>query len=100
MQSKALGLKWDVSRDTFSYVKVVSTTSSTTTKRDMLRQVASLYDPLVLVIPIVILGRMLFQAATKLKLGWDDPVPRTLNVKWRSWCEGLDELPNLRFARL
>ena len=34
-----------------------------------------------------------------MKLGWDDPVPQILDVKWRSWCKGLDEFPNLHFDR-
>ena len=69
MESKALGLKWDVSRDTFSYVKVMSR-SSTTTKRDMLSQVASLYDPLGLVILIVIQGIMLFVSGSDQVEAW------------------------------
>ena len=58
-----------------------------------------MYDPLGLVIPVVIRGRMLFLPATKFKLDWDDPVPSELTVKWVYWWNDLKNLSTVLFDR-
>ena len=72
---------------------------SVLTKRFMLSSVSTMYDPLGLVIPVVIRGRMLFQQTTKLKLGWDVPVPSELTVKWVHWWNDLKNLSTVLFDR-
>ena len=51
---------------------------SITTRRTMLSTVSLTFDPLSLVCPMLILGKILFQDATWLKLSWDDEVPDEL----------------------
>ena len=97
--SKALGVKWDVFNDCFRYVNKVVTTDAPPTRRSILSHVSSMYDPLGLIIPIVIRGRLLFQEATRLRLGWDDPVPPSLKSKWTSWLSSLNVLDELCFPR-
>ena len=81
--SKVLGVKWNVCEDQFHFdVKVND--SRKVTRRSILSMVSSMYDPLGLVSPIVLVGRLLFQEATMLKLGWDDPVPSHIESQWRS----------------
>ena len=97
--SKALGVKWDVFNDCFRYVNKVVTVDAPPTRRSILSHVSSMYDPLGLIIPIVIRGRLLFQEAMRLRLGWDDPVPPSLKSKWTSWLSSLNVLDELRFPR-
>ena len=66
----------------------------------MLSLVASMYDPLGLVVPIVIVGRLLFREATKLKHGWDDSLPEDLTSKWFNWLSSLETISSLRFPRV
>ena len=97
--SKALGIGWDVSKDEFLYSFKGQNVSGVLTKRSILSQVASLYDPLGLVAPIIVSGRMIFQKTTKLKLGWDDAVPSVLAGEWEAWSQSLSDISDIRFPR-
>ena len=69
------------------------------TRRSILSLTSSLYDPLGLISPIVIQGRMLFQESTRLKLDWDVEVPDHLRVQWSDWLISLAGISELRFKR-
>ena len=97
--SKALGIGWDVNHDEFLYTFRGASTSGNLTKRSILSRVASMYDPLGLVAPIVVSGRMIFQKATKLKLDWDDPIPSDLEREWMAWSRSLNDISDIRFPR-
>ena len=99
IHSKALSIKWDVSKDQFNYVRKEVASTSVITKRSMHSAVSNMYDPLGLVLPVVIRGRMFFQQATKLTLEWDEPVPADLNEKWVTWWGDLINLPTVLFDR-
>ena len=71
MCSKALGNKWDVTDDVFFFTSD-DKSPAVVTRRSMLSRVSSMYDPLGLVSPVVIQGKMLFQESTRLKLAWDE----------------------------
>ena len=71
--SKALGVSWDVQADQFNIR--INIKQQEVTRKVMLSTIASMYDPLGLVSPCIITGRMLFQEATRLKLGWDEEIP-------------------------
>ena len=81
MLSKALGVQWDVTNDTFFYVSKPIEGQPPITRRSILSKVSTMYDPLGLVSPVVLQGRRIFQEATKLKLSWDDPVPNDIAQK-------------------
>ena len=75
MNGRALGVKWDVNEDAFYYVMRQVCARDDVTRRMMLSNIATLYDPLGLITPIAVRGKILFQEATRLKLDWDVPVP-------------------------
>ena len=97
--SKALGIQWDVFEDTFHYVNKVASEHDTVTRRKMLSFVSSMYDPLGLVSPIVILGKLLFQEATRLQMSWDDVVPASLSNRWIAWLSSLQDIDKIKFDR-
>ena len=99
LMSKALGIRWNVSRDIFLYSAEQVHTDSNVTKRSMLSQLASAYDPLGLIAPIIIQGKILFQNSTKLKLSWDEKVPHHISVQWKNWLNTLSLLSELQFQR-
>ena len=96
--SKVLGLKWDVKTDDICFDVNVSR-SGPVTRRVMLSTVSSLFDPLGLVTPILIPGKLLFQEATRLKLSWDDHVPSHISDSWHSWLCDLEGLKGLKIPR-
>ena len=58
----------------------------------MLKIVASIFDPLGLICPLILQGRLLFQAATKLCNEWDEPVPPKCADNWHQWALSLMNL--------
>ena len=97
--SKALGVGWNVQDDVFLYSFRVTDNPSVITKRNILSKIASMYDPLGLLAPIIVTGRMIFQKVTRLKLSWDDPVPATIANEWLGWLRSLRDISNITFKR-
>ena len=97
--SKALGLRWDIKKDAFYYERVGSWSGKDISKRQVLSLVSSLYDPLGLLAPIIVVGRMIFQQITKLKLGWDDVIPSDVTQEWNEWWTSLEDLQEIKFPR-
>jgi len=99
-QSKALGVHWDVTCDEL-YYKVDIVLDRPVTKRNMLSVVASVYDPLGLVSPVVVSGRLILQDVVRLKVDWDEKVEtEEILTKWKQWTSGLvSHIHRFRFSR-
>ena len=100
VQSKALGIHWDVKDDVFYYKADVKITEKIT-KRIMLSTVASMYDPLGLVSPIMMSGKLILQEVVKLKQDWDEPVVSSeIQGRWQQWLDSLSKhVHRLKFSR-
>lgn len=96
--SKVLGIGWNVSKDEF-YFNVEVDVHVPATRRNMLSTVASMFDPLGLVSPILVKGKVLFQDATRRSLSWDEPVQQDLQVGWSSWLTSLQDVRNISVPR-
>ena len=96
--SKVLGVRWNVNGDEFYFDINEPELSGEVTKRSMLKVVASMYDPLGLVSPITVMGKMLFQEAAKLK-SWDEVVSSELAERWLMWIASLKSLVSLKIPR-
>lgn len=82
--TKVLGLSWKPATDS---LQVPSTRlnvycHSKSTKRDILRGISGVYDPLGFIMPLTIPARILIQDSWKLKLDWDDLLPLDLIERW------------------
>ena len=97
--SKALGVSWNVSLDSFLYSVDVDASKLSYTKAEMLSVVASIFDPLGFVSPVTITGMMLFQEANKLKVKWKQQLPDHLVKQWLSWLKTLSSLATIRVPR-
>ena len=102
---KVLGIQWDISNDCF-YFQINSESNnklnSEVTRRNMLSVVSSIYDPLRLINPLIITDYyclLLFLAATRLKLSWDEVVPHSLKYQWEDRISSLRKVIELRFPR-
>ena len=65
----------------------------------MLSYVSSMFDPLWFISAVTLMGKMLFQEATRLRISWDTPVPDALSLRWNEWLESLTEIDSLKFKR-
>ena len=94
-ECKALGVKWCVSSDEIQFYKIIDC-ANTISKRYMLKIGASVFDPLGLICPIIVQGRLLFQEANRSCKGWDDSVSHICANKWLKWVVSLKELETVR----
>ena len=71
------------------------------TKRMLLSQVNGIYDPLGLISPFIIKGKILLRLLwiTDSKLGWDDKIPEEMRLKWNIYFKEMFELSSLLFNR-
>ena len=95
--SSVLGCKWVPRDDTLS-VKL-SQVSVQATKRGVLKQVASLYDPLGILTPYTLLAKKLIQDLWRKKLDWDEPLSSEDLHRWRRWLEDLQSIEEARVPR-
>ena len=94
---RALGIRWEVATDTFTFKPQLSGTDDT--KRGILSQTASLFDPLGLVAPVTLRAKCILQQICKLQLGWDDVIPTEIATQWVEWKNALPLLQNLHIDR-
>nr|XP_024215960.1 uncharacterized protein LOC106692822 [Halyomorpha halys] len=78
---KILGLFWNSTTDSFSYVASPPLVHKIT-KRAMLSAVARIFDPLGLLAPVIFLAKVLMQEIWKARLDWDDELPSDLGDAW------------------
>ena len=78
-----LGMKWNKQNDTIgvAFPKEVAQP----TKRGILGKVARIYDPLGLVSPITLSGKLLYRDACNEKCPWDAPLSKGLMRNWQKW---------------
>lgn len=93
-----LGLSWQPVSDHFHFT-FDTPASSVLTKRSVMSTIAKLFDPLGLVSPIIITGKLIIQELWLLKLDWDDLLPDTASIKWNMFLESLQEMKSLAFPR-
>ncbi|KAI3378318.1 hypothetical protein SNEBB_003526, partial [Seison nebaliae] len=82
-----LGTPWNSQEDTITVAFENLQNPSKLTQRTVLKSLASLFDPLGLITPFTIRGRMIFQKTWKAGMQWDDTLSRELADEWISWVE-------------
>ena len=96
-QESALGLKWNVEGDDFTYS--IDLQDKPLTKRGLLSTTASLYDPLGLVAPVLLVPKLIHQEMCRLNLDWDDALPHASAEEFCKWKEATSSLNTLHIPR-
>lgn len=94
---KALGLKWNVSADSFSFG--IDVKDAPSTRREILSLASSLYDPLGLIAPVTLVPKLILQDLCRKEIGWDDEIPNEKKLQIRKWTEALPSLQNFQVDR-
>ena len=100
--TQVLGISWNTEKDTFAldHREVTDKVKEeVATKRNLLQATASFYDPLGLVTPISIVGKILFQDTWTRGIGWDELLPHDLATRWNTWMSTLPSLSNIVVPR-
>ena len=96
-QESALGLKWNVEGDYFTYT--VNLQEKPLTKRGLLSTTASLYDPLGLVAPVLLVPKLIQQNMCRLEMDWDDALTPEGAAEFCDWRMKTDALAGLKIPR-
>ncbi|KAK0141947.1 hypothetical protein N1851_020380 [Merluccius polli] len=94
---RALGLRWCVEEDTFTFKLDMNQMSCT--RRGMLSVSSSVYDPLGFLAPIMLPAKCMLQELCRKNIGWDDAIPQDLRDQWTRWLEELDMLSEFHVSR-
>ena len=95
-----LGHKWNKESDVFTFKKEFDIRpEGIFTKRRCLSLVSQLWDPLGLVLPVMIKFRVDLQDLWASGFSWDEDLPDAIQSKWIDNFQVLNEVPNLQFNR-
>ena len=97
---KTLGMSWDPTRDAFIFKINLTSYTGPTTKRSALSQIASIFDPLGLLAPVILNYKLFIQNLWKQKtIGWDTPLTTEDEDKWQILRKNLAPLEQLTITR-
>ncbi|XP_041471855.1 uncharacterized protein LOC121421260 [Lytechinus variegatus] len=94
---KALGVQWCVESDTFRFR--VTFQDKPLTRRGVLSTVMSVYDPLGLLAPLLLPGKIILQDLCRTSAAWDDPLPDLLQDRWNKWKTDILQLERVSIDR-
>ena len=106
-EAKVLGLCWNDTQDTIHVCDPlgieqdpeVEVNQAPRTRRQLLHLVASLFDPLGMVCPVTIVGKIILQAAWKDTLEWDEEMSEPLQRQAREWWGDLKKIQSFKVER-
>ena len=84
---KCLGILWHPAADKIQFIGPEVDSESVWTMRRMSSQAGRLFDPLGIMTPLMLGGKLLLQSLWKLKLDWDEPVPPEIGAKFNRWLK-------------
>ena len=94
-----LGLSWQPSTDTFHFSLGTWNPPTHMTKRSLLSDINRIFDPIGLITPILIKGKIFLQQLWLLKLSWDSMLSADLQTRWINFYSSLKSLDKLSISR-
>ncbi|XP_045032722.1 uncharacterized protein LOC116934425 [Daphnia magna] len=94
---RTLGYLWSCERDEFVFR--FKKTEEAFSKRSILSAISSIYDPLGLLAPVVLVAKIILQDIWRLKGGWDEILPADILNRWGRFVEHLPMLELLNIPR-
>ncbi|GBN15570.1 hypothetical protein AVEN_55008-1 [Araneus ventricosus] len=98
IQVKTLGMIWNSVSDTFTYKANVNINHSYT-KRDVLSQIARIYDTVGLLGPVISKAKIFMQQLWLLKLDWYEIRPPDISQQWENFIKTLPDLEKIKIPR-
>ena len=108
-EDSVLGTAWNSTTDTISLkvrsdlLKLSATDHQRIeeiklTKRMLLRNIATIYDPIGLAAALTIRAKIGMQELLRMGFDWDDELPLEVKTKWVQLLDEIQELGNVTFA--
>lgn len=99
-ETRVLGLRWLKESDELTIFVHTTQPSESPTKREILSEIARLYDPNGLIGPVIVRGKILMQDIWRItELNWDMPVPNDIRDRWLQFHDQLLGLTKFRVPR-
>ncbi|KAJ0169482.1 hypothetical protein K1T71_015069 [Dendrolimus kikuchii] len=98
-KEKVLGLCWNKEADNFEYSINLPEIKGKFTKRQVLSDIARLYDPMGWIAPVVIVAKLFIQKLWKSGLDWDDDLDEDLSTEWIKYRKELEHIKNICIPR-
>lgn len=95
---KTLGIHWNATTDNLSF-QVKLKTNPTVTKRTALSIIAGIYDPLGLVSPVIVMGKIFMREVWISKFEWDQPLNDDLLAKWNNLTKQISLISDVSIPR-
>ncbi|XP_065079701.1 uncharacterized protein LOC135702570 [Ochlerotatus camptorhynchus] len=102
---KVLGMWWDTSKDCFTYKvsarydEELISGNRRPTKREVLRTLMMVFDPLGLIAHVLMFLKTLLQEIWRTPVGWDDPIEDSQHDKWLAWLAIFPQIANVEIPR-
>ena len=95
---RVFGLLWNHIED-YIQMPTFKFEGSNITKREVLSYISRIYDPLGMVAPVVLFGRLFLQKLWSYKLDWDDSLPPLLFQECENIAKILQQLTKVQLPR-
>ena len=97
---KALGITWNPNTDNFELKPYFRTTyNHPMTKRSVLSDIASMFDPLGWLAPTIVLAKIILQKLWLAGLDWDEALPSQLAGEWVTYRTELVQMEKIKLTR-
>ncbi|CAC5388036.1 unnamed protein product [Mytilus coruscus] len=94
---KTLGIEWCIESDVFQFR--ITLNNKPPTRRVKLSTLSSVYDPLGIISPVILVGKQLLQEMCKDQIDWDTTLPENVQIKWEKWKQDLLDIESLKIER-
>ena len=96
--SKTLGIAWSSLEDVFK-IPTTEVSRLQITKRNILRKIATIFDPLGFISPFIVIAKILLQELWARGYGWDDEIRDEIARRIEKWFDQLTNLGTLMIPR-
>ena len=94
---RSLGTFWCIESDTLGFR--IELKDKPLSRRGILSTISSVYDPLGIVSPVILCGKLILQDLCRQNVDWDDPVPEEILPHWERWRNELPLLEDVNIQR-
>lgn len=99
VDTSILGTRWNQAHDSFQFLFKHNHQFNVVTKRSILSQLSSFFDPLGLIGPVIVVAKLILQDLWQLGIDWDESVPQDVHTKWSQLQSQFAVLTELQIPR-
>jgi hypothetical protein len=103
---RVLGVNWDPEADNFAFSmkfhrvdEKLQSGAKRPCKREVLRLIMSVFDPLGFLLTTTIKARLILQDIWRDDIGWDDEIGTSHYARWKVWLNELEQAKDVRIPR-